>query len=256
MKILATADLHMTKENCNDIFCILRNRMYECECGVLVIAGDICDDQNIDPFSTFMHFGYPVVFCLGNHEFAGKKPSDVIKKYSEYQWSWHKKQIYCLDVLDEVIIDDVQFVGNVLWYNGSICDTDNKLKKLYNISSAHKDSSVVDFDPIREHAKCVCKIKDALSFPLNKKVLVTHTVPHWKLNRFCVTEPTSEFNIYSGVKDLFHDNDIDVDVAICGHTHRKESFNYKKDGKDILCYNVGNGYYDETNEIESETIEI
>jgi predicted phosphodiesterase len=64
------------------------------------------------------------------------------------------------------------------------------------------------------------------------------------------------YNIYSGVYDLFKNNDINVDVAICGHTHRPVRLECTEDNKSIRCYNIGNDYLRKTNELKYEIIEI
>lgn len=254
MKILATADLHLGYARSQSIK-LLEKIIYKEKPDVVAIAGDIYDYRGINPSYELhrLNENIPVVYCLGNHEFAHRSPEFV---YEHYCFNDRFHNVHCLDIDDFVDIEGVRFVGNVLWYDGSLSERMDVSQKLKNIDKTWLDSTIYDFDPVIENKKCIEKIKKSLNDWSGKSVLITHTVPYWKLNQFSYDTPDGIYNIYSGVKDLFHNEDINVDVAICGHTHRPVRLLYEKDGKSIQCYNIGNEYFEISGEIKYEIIEI
>lgn len=253
MKIFATSDLHMSEAN-SEQFNILKHKVETENPDVIVICGDIYDTCSVDPFSELSTLGKPVVFCLGNHEFAYQMCGEVIDKYACLQIKYMDKQVYCLDVLaDGIIIDDVKFAGNVLWYDGSISERFDVQEKLKHIDENWLDNTIIGFDPIKENKNCVELIKRAMNGWNDKRsVLVTHTVPYWKLNQFSYDTPMSVYNIYSGMNDLFKTAEICPSVAFCGHTHRKSRVEYQNGSKSVYCINIGNDYFRYANHLEYE----
>lgn len=254
MKIFATSDLHIGYPESESIK-LLQNIIKKEEPDVMVISGDIYDYRGINPFYELSKLDdtVQVVFCLGNHEFAYRYIDMV---HDHYKFNDRFDNVHCLDIDDYVDIDNVRFTGNVLWYDGSLSNRKDVNEKLKNIDQTWLDSTIYDFFPVQENRKCIDKIKKSLNDYNGKSVLVTHTVPYWKLNAFCYDMPDGIYNIYSGVKDLFHNDNINVDVAICGHTHRKTRLEYTEDNKSIRCYNIGNEYFEKSGKIEYEIIEI
>ena len=221
--------------------------------GVKFETFDVYDYRGVNPFEELARLPVPVVFCLGNHEFAERSIGNT---FAYYHLCSHFDNVKCLDIEGRVDIGDVRFVGNVLWYDGSLSDRWDVQSKLQKIDDTWLDCTIVDFDAKKANENCIKQIKDGLAGYSGKSVLVTHCVPYWKLNRWSFTSPDGVYNIYSGVKDLFHNNDVNVDVAVCGHTHRKEKLEYTKDGKHIRCYNIGNDYFRYSDIIEYEMIEL
>lgn len=253
MKIFATSDLHISEANSTQ-FSLLKYKVEKENPDVIVICGDIYDTRAVDPFSELATLGKPVVFCLGNHEFAYQIYGEVIDRYACLQMKYLDKQVYCLDVLpDGVEIDNVKFAGNVLWYDGSLSERPDVENKLKNIDKNWLDRTIERFDAKKENAECVNLIKRAMTGWNNKRsVLVTHTVPYWKLNQFSYDTPFSTYNIYSGMKDLFKTARITPAVAFCGHTHRKSRVEYRDSDKSVLCVNIGNDYFKYSNHFEYE----
>lgn len=252
MKILATSDLHFGSPNSyylNELKEICRKESPD----VIAISGDVYDYRAINPFVEFEDFKIPVIFCLGNHEFAYRTVSYTLDFYKNNNTT---KNVHCLDVEGFVDVDNVRFVGNVLWYDGSLSDRPDKNFYLKRIDSTWLDSTIECFNPVKRNQECIQQIKKSLENHNGKSVLITHTVPFWKLNQFSYDTPNGIYNIYSGVKDLFHDNDINVDVSICGHTHRKVRLEYTNDNKSIQCYNIGNDYVRYSEKLEYEIINI
>lgn len=254
MKILATADLHIGYPQSETIK-LLTKYVKEEQPDVVVIAGDVYDYRGVNPSYELHRIdeGIKFIYCLGNHEFAYRSPEFV---FDHYCFNDRFPNVCCLDINDFIDIDDVRFVGNVLWYDGSLSNRTDVNKKLDKIDDTWLDSTIDEFNPKEENRKCIEKIKKSLENWNDKSVLVTHTVPYWKLNQWNYDTPNGVYNIYSGVYDLFHNDDINVDVAICGHTHRHVRLEYTEDNKSIRCYNIGNDYLQRTNDIKYEIIEI
>lgn len=237
MRILALADLHSTPRNEK----ALRQAAEESkkdDIDVVVIAGDVSDWGIGYAFESLHNlFDVPVVFCLGNHEFARRTVADVMKRCNQQQGLYFGKGIYCLDVVRTVTIKGVTFGGNVLWYDGTLSnmDEESRRKAVEHINPHWLDASIKDFDVLSENRLCVERIMH-LKEADGPKVLVTHTVPHKELNWFETNMPDSPFNIYSGVADLI--SKVQPDVAICGHTHKRVIARIG----DCRCFNIGNDY--------------
>ena len=256
MKIFATSDLHIGRPYSKQLDML--EKLVDKEApDVVVISGDVYDYRGVNPFYELsnleMDNNLPVVFCLGNHEFAERGINNTL---SYYHLCSHFDNVKCLDIEGHVDIGDVRFVGNVLWYDGSLSNRFDVQSKLQKIDETWLDCTIVDFKPKVVNANCIKQIKDSLAGYVGTSVLVTHCVPYWKLTRWSFTSPDGVYNIYSGVKDLFHNNDVNVDVAVCGHTHRKEKLEYTQDGKYIRCYNIGNDYFRYSDVLEYEVIEL
>lgn len=252
MKIFATSDLHIGREN-SDQLKMFKSKIEKEEPDVAVISGDVYDYRGINPFQEFHNIGIPVIFCLGNHEFAERGVGNTLAYYNLCN---NYDDVKCLDIEGYVDIQDVRFVGNVLWYDGSLSERWDVTTRLEHIADTWLDCTIQNFKPLEQNRKCIEQIKNGLKDYNGKSVLVTHCVPYWKLNRWSFTTPDGLYNIYSGVRDLFHNDDITVDVAICGHTHRKEKLEYTKDNKNIRCYNIGNDYFRYSDILEYEIIEL
>jgi predicted phosphodiesterase len=256
MKALILSDLHMKPEIFNSDFHMLKykrilklNHITSDKYDIVLISGDVVESSiinntAINPLNTLYNlFEKPVIFCLGNHEFAFKKHSDVIDYWSK----WKHENIHCLDIDGHVQIDNYNFVGNVLWYDWSL----NNCYQLMHgeILDGWLDATIKDFDPIKENLKCQEQIFNNLSYDKSiNNILITHMVSHIDLNTFSYEQPNSPYNAYSGMKRFIldiQDKGVNLTHAICGHTHRREM----KTIWNIDCINIGNDYYHRTNNI-------
>ena len=116
------------------------------------------------------------------------------------------------------------------------------------------DATIEDFDPIKECEKCKQQIYNNLSKE-NKNILLTHMVPHRLLNRFSFERPSNPYNAYSGCNRFLNEcleSGFNIDYAICGHTHKKECVEIF----DTNCINVGNDYFNISNQIKYFMIEM
>lgn len=251
MKILATADLHIDYKN-SDQLRILKKQVIKEQPDVVLIAGDVYDCRDLNPYKDLGRISkdIPIVFCLGNHEFAYRSVQDTLDYYSSVA---RASNVYCLDVCDYVDINGVRIVGNVLWFDGSLSSRSDVDSYLNKIDETWLDDTIKNFEPLKEHRKCVDQIKRSLYGYNGKSILLTHTVPHHALNRFCTISPNSVYNIYSGVYDLFKTESIDVNIAICGHTHKPATYYY--DNR-IECTNIGNDYMLRNTTLVYDVLEI
>lgn len=264
MKILILSDLHITVETICSQFKLekykrILNNQITSDYDVVLISGDVFEHQvpqYVNVFETLQYLfdNHPVIFCLGNHEFAYEDHDSVLKTYKAqkevYMEHSNTTLITCLDIDGYSDFDNFRIVGNVFWYDWSLNNCRTLMKG--EIIDGWLDSTIKNFDPLKEHKKCKEQIFDNLKKDKNT-ILLTHTVPHEILNSFNRDEPNSPFNSYSGVKDFLKEvSDLNVKYAFCGHTHRPENhFVYG-----IHCLNIGNDYFFRTNKIKWAVFEV
>ena len=240
-KILCLADLHMYLNKSLELKQV-KGLVKEIKPAAVLIAGDVYESGvKFNIYKDLASLDVPVVFCLGNHEFAYSKIDDVKKKYQDL-YEPEKYDVHCLDIIGNHILrinnEDINIVGNVLWYDGSMKDVPEQDDNV--IISNWLDSTIIDFDFHKENENCINQIK--AGFDKDKKnILLTHTCPHNDLNGF-KRRGLSKFNMYSGMSDFIgkmKDEGIEFSWAICGHTHLPE----KKEIHNCKCVNIGNDYY-------------
>ena len=261
MKILFTSDLHIHPQTKDDIMRIVHKKVKFEKPDVFVISGDVTDMPEGNAFTLLGKLDVPVVFCLGNHEFAYSSVDRTIEKAmldASKAESEGVKHVHCLDIEDSVDVNGVRFYGNVLWYDGSLSNRMDTSKYMDHIWEHWLDASIQGFVPIREHNACVDSIVAVERMTENMpKVLVTHTVPHRKLNKFDVLTPMSIANCYSGVDDLFDRHLVYPDYALCGHTHQRVLYEHTcANGHIVKCVNSGNDYFWNTQEIVFDVLEM
>lgn len=262
MNILFTSDLHFSIQTYRLEMAELRRMLERFNPDVLAISGDVSDmEDGRNMFIELSSLGLPVVFCLGNHEFAYGSVQGTLDKWRndmESARSNNMNNVHCLDLEGHFDMDGVRFYGNVLWYDGSLCNRLDTAKYMANVWKNWLDSSIVGFNPMEEHMKCVEQIKAAQEgWRGNCLVLLTHTVPHRRLNAFDVLTPMSIANCYSGVDDLFGRHGVSPDIALCGHTHKRCHYEHLSvDGRRIDCINSGNDYFFNTGKIDCDVMTI
>lgn len=258
MKLLILSDLHISPENVSSLSKLehykkILKRNIITDYDAVLISGDVFEHfvpKYVNPFKA-LHLLFdskPVVFCLGNHEFAYEKHENVLNKYKElyeaFCFRFPNGNVTCLDISGYHDFETFRIVGNVFWYDWSL----NHCRVLMKgeIPPGWLDETIEDFDAMKEHEKCKEQIINSISKTKNH-ILLTHTVPHESLNTFSREEPYSPYNACSGVKDFFSELPCErIKFAFCGHTHRKE--NHEING--VNCLNLGNDYYFKTMKID------
>lgn len=239
MKILCLSDLHRNyKCDLKHSTKIIREVYKECKPDIVIISGDIHDIMKddivfINPYKDLANLfnNTLTLCCLGNHEFAHTNIERVHNLYKSL-YEPDKYNVHYLDIIGSYKYHNLNFVGNVFWYDGSMKSYADQ--NVCDISKKWLDSTIIDFNPIEENKKCIKQILDNKS-DLHLNFLITHTVPHISLN-IHQTNP-SILNAYSGVANFL--DYYKFDYSISGHTHRRII------GKIIngcTCINVGNDY--------------
>lgn len=242
MNVLCFSDLHFYERDSKSIeLCKKTANAHKPD--VVVISGDVCDNKKINVYeelSKIVNNDVTIVFTLGNHEFAHSTIADTLKRFQD-GYNPKKYNVHCLDIIGHKCVNNFNFFGNVLWYDGSLSNIYNQR---YLISENWLDSTIYHFNFREENRKCIEQILDKKNHPeyngnikITKNFLVTHCVPHIDLNLWSF-DGASEYNMYSGVKDLFSKLPFKVDYAVCGHTHRYTT----KEINGCCCVNIGNDY--------------
>lgn len=248
MNILCFSDLHIRNINSKEIELCQHAAKYH-KPDVIVISGDVCDNKKINVYEELSKIylnSVPIVFTLGNHEFAYSNISDTLKRFRD-DYNSNKYNVHCLDIIGHKCVENFNFVGNVLWYDGSLRDIYNQR---FLIDEDWLDSTIYRFNFREENKKCVEQINAIENHPefndnedydngikIEKTFLITHCVPHIDMNLWSL-EGVSRYNMYSGMKDLFSKLSFKVDYSICGHTHRYCT----KEIDGCYCVNIGNDY--------------
>lgn len=264
MKILVLSDLHIPPEMVNNLFQIekykrILKKEIQSDYDMVLISGDIFEHrvpkyQNVFEVLQILFNEKPVIFCLGNHEFAYEKYQDVLKtynvQYEVFKEKFPNNKCICLDISGKYDFGNNRIVGNVFWYDWSL----NHCRALMKgeLIEDWLDYSIEEFEPMVEHENCKKQIFENIDQSKNM-ILLTHTVPHEDLNSFSKDDPHSPFNAYSGEKDFLKEiKDKNFKFAICGHTHRREV----KDIYGIHCINIGNDYFFHNNKIKNVILEV
>lgn len=237
MRVLALADLHVEFMRSNYKIEKVKKLVDIVNPDLILVAGDVFEHNfEGNPYAELAKFGKKTICCFGNHEFAYSAPLSVKQRYQDL-YEPDKYDVHYLDIVGNVRVNDVNFVGNVLWYDGSFKDIPEQSDT--EINTHWLDHTIRDFDFKEENRKCVEQIKSNY-WNDHKNVLLTHTCPHKKLNLFADEGPSWP-NMYSGcdLLEQFHDEGkYYFDWVICGHTHRYCTFEYH----DQFCVNIGNDY--------------
>lgn len=259
MKVLILADLHMNGRH--DI-AIARRHIHSAMADgveVAVICGDIFESNyQCNPYKQITKIfdnDIPVICTLGNHEFFDRTIDETLVEYADY-YNPDKYDVHYLDIVGHYDIGEYRFLGNVLWYDGSMAtipgqdpnvfvgyesDSDSNVNRKYptfypkkSETWAWADRYIKNFDCIQANKDCVQSIRANMGDSTRVHVLCTHCCPHKDLNLH-LDDITSPFNAFSGMATFLEE--IHPDYAFCGHTHRRTV------GKRIgncYCVNVGN----------------
>jgi predicted MPP superfamily phosphohydrolase len=214
---------------------------------IIVITGDIFESSNyVKSFNPYEYlsklFDNKTVICtLGNHEFYYKTPEQTRELYAKW-YNPGKYDVHYLDIIGKYEVDYLRFVGNCLFYDGSM----KTVKNQYMYDFAHgnwADKYIREFDYEKENAACIEQIDaNLVDVPKHYRinVLCTHAVPHHDLNGWYDLDRLigNEYNAFSGNYDILTERYQNIHAVLCGHTHRRIVMGIHG----IECYNPGNDY--------------
>ena len=241
MRVLCLADLHRLEL---DKLAVLEQDQWiagllrEHDPDVVVIAGDVFDETsrvNLYEELTRLFGDRPVVCTLGNHEFFGHTVEAMLSRcrrlHDPNRWNVHYLDV----VVGSYDFGDIHFLGNVLWYDGSMRTVLSQSMGKF-AGGRWRGREIVDLDWTAGCGRCVDAILGNEPCDGKVGVLVTHCVPHVDLNGH-MSKVTSEFNAYGGVTWLL--DKVTAQWAICGQTHLRV---VDRTINGIICVNVGNDY--------------
>lgn len=228
MKVQIVSDLHLEFLSKDQVVEIADRITYKSPADILILAGDICSwsEKRVDRLDTFLdkvvNIYDNVLYVLGNHEYYGCSYSEVqiTKRKLEYEWD-------NLSILDneEITIDSLgnitTFYGTTLWFEETV---DTSLLRYYMNDYA----AIRDFTPDDWSRKAIQFIKN-IPDDKNKKVLITHHVPH---SRFISDKYTE------GKMNCFYLNEIGkyldkFDLVTFGHSHESVDYQFSDRTKAI-----------------------
>jgi len=245
MKINYKSDLHLEFSNYSPSIEI---DQFE----VLIIAGDLCESNNIKDYHLFLDNiskQYKKVFVvLGNHEFYTSSFSltktlflSSIEKYDN---------IHLLDN-DFYIYKDIVFIGSTLWsdFNNKdpICIFNSKrymndFRLIFNNYGTKflPEDAIVKFNENVSFIKNICEL-----YKNKKKIVITHHTPSWQSVNKKYKDDSLNGAYCSNLEEFILNSNIDY--WIHGHVH--SSFNYMI-GNTHICCNP-KGYRNENLEYDS-----
>jgi len=253
MKILNLSDLHRQENKRIPIVqqqAWIDQMLKRFNPDLILITGDIFESNNyyhdiktggsrFNPYEILSQVfdGRPVICTLGNHEFFNLSVKEVMDYYTR-MYNPDAFDVHYLDVVNFIDAEKYTFLGNVLWYDGSMATVPNQ--DIWDFAGdSWQDKTIVKFNWKKENKKCVKKIMDVQTD--KKKILCTHCVPHWRLNGHIrgddLFDKKAPYNAFSGMNNLL--KLVKPYYAFSGHTHLRR--NLELDG--CNCVNCGNDYH-------------
>lgn len=202
---------------------------------VIVLAGDIGKGNKGVYWARETFPDKPILFVPGNHEFYGTQRLETLRLL---RIAGQQTGVQILDE-DEVIFDDIRFLGCILWTDfllfgeakkstamsdGQLCLTDFR--------AIREDDFSMPFTPARSielHEQALAWLKAKLDDPFDgKTVVVTHHLPSKQsvVPRF---KDSLLSACFASELDLFGK----MDLWIHGHTH--DNLDYEVNGTRVIC---------------------
>ena len=173
MKLHVLSDLHLEFSNL---------MLPKSDADVIVLAGDIGKDVSGIYWARATFPNMPIVYVAGNHEFYCGNRLEVLARL---RIAARETNVHFLDN-EEVVINDVRFMGATLWTDFKLFGEELKLDCMYEGESKLNDFRLItegewNFstnDSIRLHDESVAWLSKALKEPFHgKTVVVTHHLP-------------------------------------------------------------------------------
>lgn len=229
MKLQVLSDLHLNVEEFDAPVA---------EADVVVLAGDIARPAKACVWAQRLR--KPVIYVAGNHEFYGGSIDGTVQ---ELRTMCAGTNVHVLEG-DELVIDDVRFLGTTLWTDFLIFGEGKERERameeartlIRDFSRIRADSSTErTFSPDDSAVlfrRAVAWLQAKLSEPFDgPTVVVTHHAPSARS-----IHPRFSGSLLNGcfVSDAEYLLDGDcVDLWIHGHTH--DTFDYVAHGTRVVC---------------------
>ena len=196
----------------------------ETEADLVVLAGDIDSGTRGIKWAIkeSERLDKPFIYVAGNHEFFNREYHSTLKQMREVSQGTNVHFLEC----DEVIINDVRFLGTTLWTDYDAVENISRYDAMKICQDTLNDHQLIRMSPdglfttrhaFELHAKSVRWLRDKLNSYEgdNKTVVVTHHGP----SKACQHK---KFPINPVSAAFYSDLDVLVgkaDVWISGHSH-------------------------------------
>lgn len=215
------------------------------DCDVIMIAGDLnaAPDLHISLEFLIRRYEKPIIYVPGNHEFYQNKwfigdrdrslESDrqTIKAIETLSLQWPQR-FYCLDK-DEVISDNVRFIGASLWvdFQMNLPEKSDLPQRMWHARQMLNDFHAIymqngeQFTPedmLDLHCSDAAYLRQKLAEPFDgRTVVLTHHMPHPDCTPPIYAGQDANFLFACGTEafnNILHSEQA-PDLWVCGHTH-------------------------------------
>ena len=239
MEILLASDIHIN-HNKHPVNSILS----EVPRDLTIILGDVSTTLNtfyLEKFITYLLDISDVIFILGNHEHhsADFYETPVIVQRIFDNLNLKCKHIAVLLHNDEIVYNDVRFIGTTLWsgtdlYNKHVVKHLKKRMRFYKSKSVNLSA----YDLFIEYCTCLKYLLNSLKNPYDgKTVVLTHHAPSMQSISPDFKECSHVNSVYASDLDNIMHSDIAPDYWFHGHVHN--SMDYMINNTRIVCNPYG-----------------
>lgn len=241
MKLLVLSDLH----NEFEVFVADENAVASAD--IVVLAGDIHTKGRSVEWASALAEDYkkPVLLVAGNHEFYHGHFDSTVDKLRE---SAKGANVWFLEN-DEVVFDNVRFLGCTLWtdfklYDGDVSpgvcmrDAQTSMSDFRLIRATSSFRKLYPADTVRRHELSRAWLRNKLSEPFDgKTVVISHHAP-------CAESVDEEYDgdtlAPAYASDLSSFMGPPVDLWIHGHMHSSSDYiafdgNGSQQGTRVVC---------------------
>jgi len=196
----------------------------ETDADIVVLAGDInTGTKGIEwAIEESKKLDKPFIYVAGNHEFFHREYHSTLKQMREVARGTNVHFLEC----DEVILNDVRFLGATLWTDYNVVETVSRYDAMKVCQATLNDHQLIRISPaglftarhaFELHAKSVRWLQDKLNVSSEYKntVVVTHHGPSkaCQHKKFPINPVSAAF--YSDLDELISK----ADIWISGHSH-------------------------------------
>lgn len=209
---------------------------------VLVLAGDINANIKTLEYASKLAGNFKhIIVVFGNHEFYGCNYDTVINIVEKYQLP---DNVHLLHFNNEVVIDNVSFIGATLWTDCNYNDPSAKIiikNSMADYSVIFRDGKCITPDfTIELHKQQLAKLIGLLNNnkAINKPtVVITHHAPSFRSIHPRYQKSNINGGWCSDLNKLFYDYSDILKLWLHGHCHDRHD--YTIENTRIICNPVG-----------------